>query len=242
MLPAEPGVLPRVVVAFLAGGVVLFWTPARFAAIRRAAGSSPWARLSTTALTTLLAYLLVRQAIAPGFTDYWGYIVLQIVVTLAVLLGFGAAFEREGGFSWYTHLAVTANTWADTLGTAGHFYERHSSYDKVTHFVAAVAIVAAVVDVLRALDERGVIRWTLQPRLLLAVGTTLVLTIGWEAYEYLGDLLFDTGRHKGSLDTTYDLAAELAGALIAVAVFAAKGRRAPPQAGRDRAATSRAPG
>jgi hypothetical protein len=225
-LATQPESLPLAVAALLGGALALLWTPARAGAVRRAAGSSPWARLSTTALTTLLAYLLVRQAVAPGFTDYWGYIVLQVGATLAVLLAFGAAFADEGGFSWYTHLAVTANTWADTFGTAGHLYDRHASYDKVTHFFAGVAIVAAVADLLRALDQRGVLRWTLQRRLVFAVAATLVLNLGWETYEYLGDLLFDTGRHKGGLDTAYDLAADLAGALLSVAVLATWGRRA----------------
>jgi uncharacterized membrane protein YjdF len=217
---------PWALAAVAGATVTLLWTPARAAAVLRSARSTSWALLSTTGLATLLAYLLVRQALAPGFTDYWGYIVLQVAATLVLLLGLGVAFAREGGLSWYTHLVVTANTWADTLGTAGHLYERHASYDKVTHFFAGVAIVAAVADVLRALDERGLLRWTLQRRLAVAVAATLVLNLGWEAYEYLGDILFDTGRHKGALDTTYDLVADLAGALVSVAVLAGTARGA----------------
>lgn len=172
--------------------------------------------LPTAGLGALLGYLLIREAIEPGFTDYWGFMIAQIAATLVLMLALSVWLAPQGGLSWYTHFVVAANTWADTLGTAGHLYERHSSYDKVTHFFAGVAITAAAADILRALDERDVLRRMLPSRLLLAIGLTLVINIGWEVYEYVGDVVFHSERHRGALDTSYDLFSDLTGALASV--------------------------
>jgi uncharacterized membrane protein YjdF len=185
-------------------------------AIWRKSPRSQGVLLSTVGLGGLLAFLLIHEAIRPNFTDYWGYMIGQIAVTLAVIVALDVYFAREGGLSWYTHLVVTANTWADTFGTAAHLYERHSSYDKVTHFCAGIAITVAAADVLRGLDERGVLRRPLVWRLVAAMTITLALNIGWETYEYLGDVVFQSGRHQGSLDTTYDFVSDMTGALVSV--------------------------
>jgi hypothetical protein len=135
------------------------------------------------------------------------------------VLGASVFFAPEGGLSWYTHLVVTGNTWADTLGTAGHLYERHAGYDKVTHLLGGVALTAAVSDVLRALDERGVTRLVLARRLLVAMLVMLVVNLGWELYEFLGDVAFHSERHHGRLDTGYDLIADVAGGLLSAFII-----------------------
>ena len=48
----------------------------------------------------------------------------------------------------------------------------------------------------------------------------------WEIYEYLGDRLFDTGRHAGRVDTCYDLIADTA---ERIAEIRASERYRPPQ-------------
>jgi hypothetical protein len=170
--------------------------------------------------------------------------VVQTAGTLALVLGASVWFAAEGGLSWYTHLVVTGNTWADTFGTAGHLYERHAAYDKITHFLAGVAITAAAADVLRALDERGAIRLALVRRLLVAMHVTLVINIGWESYEYVGDFVFDSERHRGSLDTAYDFAFDMSGAVVSALVIwmLAAGRLAAARGATDSGsdATSRA--
>jgi hypothetical protein len=85
-------------------------------AIRRALPGSQGAGLSAAGLGGLLGYLLLRKAFEPDFTDYWGYMIGQIAATLAVIVALDVYFAREGGLSWYTHLVVAANTWADTFG------------------------------------------------------------------------------------------------------------------------------
>lgn len=182
---------------------------------------SPWVLLSTAGLGTLLGWLLVGQALQPGFTDYWGFIVLQTAGTLALVLALSAWFAPEGGLSWYTHVVVTGNTWADALGTAGHLYERYSGYDKVTHFLAGVAITAAAADLLRALAARGSIRLGFGAQLVVALHLTLALNVGWELYEYLGDVVFHSERHRGGLDTAYDLVADMGGAFACAAFIRA---------------------
>jgi hypothetical protein len=192
---------------------------------RSAARLSPWALFTAAALATLFAYLVAREAIDPGFTDYWGFMLVQIAGTLAVVVALTIWLAPQGGLSWYTHLVVTVNTWADTLGTAGHLYERHAMYDKVTHFLAGVALTAAAADILRALDERGVIRLGLAWRLQLAMTLTLLLNLGWEGYEYLGDVVFASERHRGTLDTGYDLVSDMAGALVSALVISVSSTR-----------------
>ena len=180
---------------------------------------SGWLLFSTAGLGGLFVYLLIRQRIEPGFTDYWGFMIAQIAGTLVLVVALSVWLAREGGLSWYTHLVVTVNTWADTLGTAGHLYERHDSYDKITHFLAGIAITAAGADVIRAINKRGWIRLTLARQLLLAASLTLAINLGWEAYEYLGDVLFQSERHRGRLDTAYDLVSDLSGALVSVLII-----------------------
>jgi hypothetical protein len=80
---------------------------------------SPAALYSTLSVAVLLGYLLVRKPLEPGFTDHWGYMIVQIAGTLVLMLVLTVWSAPQGGFSWYTYLVVAVNTWADTLGTAG---------------------------------------------------------------------------------------------------------------------------
>jgi hypothetical protein len=209
-------VIPVVVLGWMAASHV---RPRQIFALRRSVRrvfASGWAIFSMVGLGVLLVYLVVRQAVDPGFTHYWGYQVVQIAVTIALLFALEVAFAAQGGLAWYAHLLVTADTWADTLGTAGHLYDRYAVYDKVTHFCGGVALTAVAASILSALSKRGVIHWSLATRLAMAVAATIVLNIGWEAYEYLGDVVLGTGRHQGELDTTYDFVSDITGALVVV--------------------------
>ena len=184
-----------------------------------------WVLLSAVGLGGLIGYLLLWQTVEPGFTEYWGYMIGQLGVLLAGLLVLHACFRRQGGLAWYTHLMVTGTAWVDTLGNAGHLYERYSSYDKITHFGAGIAITAGAADLLRALGERGLLDTTLAWQLAAAVTITLVLNVGWETYEYLGDSFFGSTRHQGALDTIYDFVSDIAGALVAVLLVVRAQRR-----------------
>ncbi|HKG24501.1 MAG TPA: hypothetical protein VKB09_02585, partial [Thermomicrobiales bacterium] len=185
-------------------------------AVGRTVTDSPWLLFSLIGLGWLLFYLLLREAVDPGFTNYWGYMVFQIVITIAVVLTLSVVFAPEGGLPWYTHLVVTATTWFDTLGTAGHMYDRYDVYDKITHFAGGVAITAAAASVFYALMIRGVLSWSLARRLLTAVAISVAVGGIWEFYEYFGDVLFSTGRHAGRLDTLYDLISDTTGSLVIV--------------------------
>jgi hypothetical protein len=180
----------------------------------RAALVSDKQALSTVTLGVLLAYLIVRQVAEPGFTDYWGYMLAQIAATMVVSIWLENRFLAQGGLSWLTHLIVVSVTWADTLGTAGHLYEHFVAYDKITHLLGVAAITAASADVFGCMARRGTLSWSLSTRLLVAVGIGVLLGVAWEVYEYLGDDVFQTGRHKGAADTIYDLISDTAGALV----------------------------
>jgi hypothetical protein len=187
----------------------------RLGASFRAIRTAPVALTSISTLAVLLGYMLVRQVVDPGFTHYWGYMVAQIAVSIALLIWMESHFAAQGGLSSLTYSVVALSTWADTLGTAGHMYDRYAVYDKIIHFGGGLAITAVAADLLFArLRKRGKPQ-PLRPTLLLAVATSSVLNVSWEVYEYLGDRVFSTGRHAGWLDTTYDLIADTTGALIA---------------------------
>lgn len=179
----------------------------------------PRLRFTIYALGLLLTYLLVRQAVDPGFTNYWGYMVVQIALTIVVILVFSVHYAEEGGFSLLTLGIVVVTTYADTLGTAGHMYDRFISYDKVTHFLGCAAVASAVGDLLIVKSRRGSISWS--PRRMLIVAAVVAIGMGamWELYEYVGDKLLDTGRHAGAEDTIYDLISDSVGAIVAAAVL-----------------------
>ena len=176
-------------------------------------------RFSLLSLGSLLAYLLVRQAVDPGFTDYWGYMVGQIALTILIVTWIDEEFFAQGGLSWFTHLVVVINTWADSLGTAAHMYERYVSYDKITHFLGGVMLTAAAADIMFAVQRRRGIE--VQPMRVLtwAIGISVGLGAAWEFYEYYGDILFDTGRHAGAVDTWYDLISDSVGSVVSAALL-----------------------
>ncbi|MCC6791977.1 MAG: phosphatase PAP2 family protein [Thermomicrobiales bacterium] len=176
-------------------------------------------RFSLVSLGSLLAYLVIRQAVDPGFTDYWGYLVAQISLTIVILTWIDEEFFDEGGFSWFTHLVVIVNTWADALGTAAHMYDRYVSYDKFTHFLGGVMLTAAAADIIFAIQRRRKVATTGLRVLTYAIGISVGLGAAWEIYEYFGDILFDTGRHAGAIDTWYDLISDSVGSVVSAVLL-----------------------
>lgn len=165
-------------------------------------------------LGSLLAYLLIAQWLTPGFTNYWGYLTGQVAVFLALAIAGEFIFAREGGLSWATHLLAVVCAYADVLGTDGNLYASIDEYDKLTHFLGVAAATAGLYDVLRALSKRGVLAWAPADRFVASVVFGVILGIGWEAYEYLGDVVFHTTRVNSRLDTINDLVFDTMGALL----------------------------
>jgi hypothetical protein len=176
-------------------------------------------RFSLLSLGSLLAYLLIRQAVDPGFTDYWGYMVGQISLTLLIVLWVDDQLGPWGGFSWFTHLVIVINTWADSLGTAGHMYSKYVEYDKITHFLGGVMLTAAAADIIFAIQKRR--NADVQPLRILTWAICISVGMGaaWELYEYYGDILFNTGRHAGAIDTSYDLVSDSVGSMVGAAML-----------------------
>jgi hypothetical protein len=179
----------------------------------------PRLRFTVYSLGLLLTYLIVRQFVDPGFTHYWGYMVAQIALSIAVILILSVHYSAQGGFSLLTHGIIVVTTYADTLGTAGHMYDRYISYDKVTHFLGSAAVASAVGDVLIAKARKGSIDWSPRKMMIMAAGIAVGMGVLWEVYEYVGDRLLDTGRDGGMTDTTYDLISDSAGAIFAAALL-----------------------
>lgn len=178
------------------------------------------ALFTTVSLSFLLSWLIVSRYIDPGFTGYWGYMIAQIAGTILAVGWLTQQFEREGGLSWLTHTIIVVVTYADTLGTAAHFYDKYVVYDKITHFGGGLILAATAFEILLALNTRGAIRVSLPRRMLISVAVSVGLGAFWEFYELFGDAIFDTGRHSGGRDTTYDLISDTAGAIAAVLLLA----------------------
>lgn len=188
-------------------------------AAAREVAEVPRLRFTVYSLGVLLTYLIVRQIVDPGFTHYWGYMVAQIAVSLLVILILSVHFSAQGGFSLLTHVIIVVTTYADTLGTAGHMYDRYISYDKITHFLGSAAVASAVGDVLIAKSRKGSLSWSPRKMMIMAAGIAIGMGALWEVYEYVGDRLLDTGRDGGVTDTTYDLISDSAGAIFAAVLL-----------------------
>jgi len=194
----------------------------------RVASRDPRGRFSALTLGGLFLYLGVARIFNPGFTDFWGYLFFQVGATLLLLLLAEGLFAREGGLSWLTHGIAVVCTWADVLGTDGDLYARIDEYDKFTHFMGTAAVTAAAWEVLRAISIRT--RSTRPPRdrFFLAVAIGIAAGIGWEVYEYLGDVVFHTARTQGRWDTFNDLVSDSAGAFAIATLLWWQERRAAP--------------
>lgn len=182
--------------------------------------ASTTARFAMCGLMGVLVYLFVGRLIDPGFTDYWWYQVFQTSLTLVIVALLNAAFADEGGMAIQTHVVVVGATLADTIGTAGHLYDRWGPYDKLVHFASGAAFAAGAYQALNFLHRRGALDWSIARRGLIAAATS-ILTVGviWELYEYLSDVVFSSGRVQSRADTFGDLIADTLGALLAVAVI-----------------------
>jgi uncharacterized membrane protein YjdF len=176
-------------------------------------GENVRAQVSLLSLGGLLAYMVVAQIVDPGFTDFWGYLVAQVVIILALLIAGEVAFGKQGGLSWVTHVIAIICTYADVLGTDGNLYARIDEYDKLTHFAGVAAFTAGTYEVLRLLYRSGRVPWSPSERLVLAVSAGFTIGIGWELYEVLGDRLFGTTRVNSNWDTANDIISDTLGAV-----------------------------
>lgn len=173
-------------------------------------------RFTILALIGLLTYLIVGQLLYPGFTDYWGYMVIQMVVVLCLLVAGEIVFREQGGLSWITHMIAVTTSYADVFGTAGHLYSNWSHYDKITHFLGIAAVTAGAYDCLHRLKLRGVSSAWVEERFAVALGVGITAGIGWELWELVGDKVLNTSRIGGWHDTTNDLIFDTLGALTTV--------------------------
>ncbi len=182
--------------------------------------SSKAARYTAIGLGGVITYLIIGQVIDPGFTNFWWYQLFQTSATLVVVLSLDALFVDEGGMAWQTHLLVVGATLADTLGTAGHLYDKIVPYDKFVHFAGGAALAAGAFQSLTFLDRRGILAMTpLKRALVSALISFLVAGLIWETYEYLGDVVFGSGRVHGWGDTIGDMIADSLGAITAVTIM-----------------------
>lgn len=177
-------------------------------------------RRSTLALIAILLYLLLGELLAPGFTHYWGFHVVQIIAILATVLTIETALHPDGGLSWPTHLFIAVIAAADVLGTSEDLYHTFDLYDKLIHFASGATAAAVAYDMLSVLDHRRKLMLPSGVRLAAAIMVSfLIAGLGWEAYEHYGDILFGTHRVQSRLDTIHDLISNICGSVLAASVL-----------------------
>jgi hypothetical protein len=178
-----------------------------------------WASAALLAMGGIVLYLLLARAVDADFTDYWAWLVGGAAVTLAVVAVLHGV-AAETGLAPMTYLLAIASTVAQTLGTAGHLYARIGTYDKLTHFVTPAMIAAGSYEVFAILVRRGKLDWTPAQRALAVVAVGIAIGIGWEIYEYVGDVVVHVGARTGGWpDTLTDLVADTCGAVVVAALL-----------------------
>jgi len=80
-------------------------------------------------------------------------------------------------------------------------------------------LTAAGADIIFAVQRRRNVEVHPMRVLTWAIGIAVGLGAAWEFYEYFGDILFDTGRHAGAVDTSYDLISDSVGAILGAALL-----------------------
>ena len=98
-------------------------------------------------------------------------------------------------------------------------------YDKLTHFVTPMLLTVGIYTFLSIWYE-----WRNKKTLIFVVAGVLVAGFGWEALEYLSDVLFDTqllggGSAQVARDTTFDVIANILGITTAVVYLHIKNRK-----------------
>ncbi len=178
----------------------------------------PGALVALSALGGLLLYLIIRQLIDPGYTKFFGYMVMQDGIAILFLLWLGWWLAPESQISRLTYVLVVAEVWADSLGNAVHLYLNYPEYDKVTHLLGGMAITAVAADLLFGIQRKHGHRWSYRRVILGAAAISIGFCVGWELYEYFGDRLINSSRWKGWSDTNGDLVADFVGALIVLSL------------------------
>ena len=180
--------------------------------------NTPEALVALSSLSGLLLYLILRQLIDPGYTNFLGYMIMQDAIAILFLLWLGWWLAPESQISRLTYILVVAEVWADSLGNAVHLYINYPQYDKVTHLGGGMAITAVAADLLFGIQRKRGHQWTYKRVILGAAAISLAFCVGWELYEYFGDRLVNSSRWKGWSDTNGDLIADFVGALIVLSL------------------------
>lgn len=185
-------------------------------------------RWSATALAAILAFLVYGKlfepnisvgswSFTPDFSRYWWYQFFQITLALLLLIGVDSLLQSSGGLSRVTHVMIVMAALADMLGNVAHGYRTFDWYDKVLHAYTGATFTFAAYDVLRGIGWPKQSTRFLGGALLPAAVSIAFAAIGWEVYEFLGDVLLHTERVRDWRDTAYDVIAATCGALVASA-------------------------
>jgi undecaprenyl-diphosphatase len=188
------------------------------------------ARWSASCLSAILLFLIYGKLFSPtislgswtlhpDFTRYWWYQFFQISLTIILLTVVDALLEKRGGLSRTTHSMIVTAALADALGNVAHGYRTFDWYDKVLHAYTGATFTFAAADVLRGTGWTRLRTHSRGNALIPAAVSVLLAGVGWEVYEFLGDILLHTERVRDWRDTAYDVIAATCGALIASTVL-----------------------
>ncbi len=166
-------------------------------------------------LFAVLAYLIIGQVVAPGFTDHWGYLTAQVFATVLIMLVATKWSGRSDLFRPLTQLLIVLATVLDVFGTTEDLYATYAAYDKIVHLTGTAAFTSVVIDIGFEMRRRGKLKWPVDRIITVAVFAGICAGGLWEMYELAGDRVFDSARIGGIQDTTYDLIFDSIGAVVA---------------------------
>lgn len=163
--------------------------------------------IAPTAWPKPLSYLVT--IVLPFVPDFFKLAKVEFSLPLTLSYEFFLIIALVLGIdlNWYSEVLITA--------------DNDSYYDKIVHFASGVLVAVAGQELylrsLRRSDNHRSPRWF---QLLFLVGCVALVTVGWECFEFLYDVI--CGGHmqelvkSGVADTMWDMIASLVGGMLCI--------------------------
>ena len=138
-------------------------------------------------------------------------------MTLAALSAAAVRLARPPAFADLAFVALlAADSWLTTAGA----FEQFNREDHLGHLALAAAVTPVLFDLYQRAQTSKKVAFSQRFTALSAGLLTILLGVLWELVELASDAVLGTSMSLGMADTVGDLAADCAGALIAVLVLA----------------------
>lgn len=178
-------------------------------------------RVVASAIIVLQSFLFVYELVARYDTN-GRQIALSLTNVAAIALYFVVQrfIRRRYGITihWITLVIIASSVWLDAIGNFQHFYVRFWWWDRLTHAIGGLAVTVGIYVVTIALWQAGRFRVSWRTVNLYAFSVAQVLGVLYEVSEWIGDVLFATGRVGGPFDTPRDIFFNMLGGVAVILV------------------------